>query len=168
MFQRILVAVDESNAAGFAIETAGLLADSLGAQIGFLYVIDSRHHAYEESQAPTEELRINARAEALEVLKRRAEQLPAPLRPDHIVREGEPASIIVATAEDYGADLIVIGASDTAEFAEFVLGSTAEDVIRRAQCPVMVVRRRPPCLIAKCETARNSLPGPDERKAFLS
>ena len=72
--------------------------------------------------------------------------MPVAIRPDHIVREGEPASAIVTAAQDYGADLIVLGTSGRGRLAEFVLGSTTEDVIRRAPCPVMVVRERPRCL----------------------
>jgi nucleotide-binding universal stress UspA family protein len=144
MFERILVAVDESDEAGFAVEAAAQLAESLGAEVGLVHVLDTREGIRGELGMPFDEFRESARAEARRFLERAGARIALPWRPQFFVREGEPAREIQSTAEEYGADLVVIGATGRGRLAEFLLGSTAEDVIRRAACPVMAVRHRPP------------------------
>jgi nucleotide-binding universal stress UspA family protein len=143
MFERILVAVDESDEAGYAVEAAAQLAEELAAEVGLVHVLDTREGIRGELGLPLDEFRDAARSGALKFLTRLGETIPLPWRPEYLVREGEPAAEILAAAEQYGADLIVIGATGRGRLAEFLLGSTAEDVIRRAGCPVMAVRHRP-------------------------
>jgi nucleotide-binding universal stress UspA family protein len=52
---------------------------------------------------------------------------------------GSPHRVILDSAERLGADMIVIGASERGRFAR-ILGGTADRILRRAQCPVLVVR----------------------------
>jgi Ala-tRNA(Pro) deacylase len=52
----------------------------------------------------------------------------------------------VQAAHDWGADLIVIGTHGRGRFSSFILGSTAEAVIRRATCPVLTVAHDPVAL----------------------
>jgi nucleotide-binding universal stress UspA family protein len=60
----------------------------------------------------------------------------------HVVRQGVPHRILGDLAAELGAGLLVVGA--TAEGAlPRLLGSTADRVIRRAACPVLVVRGEP-------------------------
>jgi nucleotide-binding universal stress UspA family protein len=54
--------------------------------------------------------------------------------------EGDPADEVVAAATKWGADLIVVGTHGAGRFGSFLLGSTAQAVIRKAHCPVLVVR----------------------------
>jgi len=144
MFERILVAVDESDEAGFAVEAASQLADALAAEVGLVHVLDTRQGIRGELGLPFDEFRESARAEAARFLERVGARIALPWRPQYFVREGEPAREIQQAAEEFAADLVVIGATGRGRLAEFLLGSTAEDVIRRAGCPVMAVRHRPP------------------------
>lgn len=64
-----------------------------------------------------------------------AERVPAlHLHPVH----GDPARIIVEGS--LAADLVVVGSRGHGRVAEFVLGSVADEVVRSARCPVVVVR----------------------------
>ena len=54
--------------------------------------------------------------------------------------DGEPARALVATAEDQHADLIVLGALSDRTLADRLLGSTSEEVLKRATCDVLIVR----------------------------
>ena len=56
------------------------------------------------------------------------------------VKAGEPHRVLVDTARQAGADLIVVGATGHGPFAAELLGSTADRVLRKAACPVLVVR----------------------------
>lgn len=57
-----------------------------------------------------------------------------------VVREGEPASTILWLAEEVHADLIVMGTTGRSGFGRLLLGSVAEEVMRKARCPVLTVR----------------------------
>jgi len=60
-----------------------------------------------------------------------------------IAREGFPPEVILAEAEAAGADLIAMGTHGRTGLAHLVLGSTAERVVQRADCPVLTVRSVP-------------------------
>lgn len=57
-----------------------------------------------------------------------------------LAREGFPPEVILAEAEAAGADLIAMGTHGRTGLAHLVLGSTAERVVQRADCPVLTVR----------------------------
>jgi nucleotide-binding universal stress UspA family protein len=52
---------------------------------------------------------------------------------------GPAAETIVATAEQHGAELIVCGTRGLTGFRHLLLGSTAEEVVRTASCPVLTI-----------------------------
>jgi nucleotide-binding universal stress UspA family protein len=56
------------------------------------------------------------------------------------VKAGEPHRVLIDTAVKAAADLIVVGATGSGPFAADLLGSTADRVLRKAACPVLVVR----------------------------
>ncbi|HKZ78990.1 MAG TPA: universal stress protein [Pyrinomonadaceae bacterium] len=58
------------------------------------------------------------------------------------IEEGDPKQLIVANAEEWGAECIFIGASCRRQFEQFLLGSVATAVVSRAHCSVEVVRDR--------------------------
>ena len=60
-----------------------------------------------------------------------------------IAREGFPPEVILAEAEAAGADLIAMGTHGRTGLAHLVLGSTAERVVQRADCPVLTLRSVP-------------------------
>ncbi|MDB4979483.1 MAG: universal stress protein UspA [Myxococcales bacterium] len=53
--------------------------------------------------------------------------------------QGFPPSELVGHAKKTGADLIVVGTHGRTGFAHAILGSTAERVVQRALCPVLVI-----------------------------
>jgi nucleotide-binding universal stress UspA family protein len=59
------------------------------------------------------------------------------------IEEGDPKQLIVANAEEWGAECIFIGASCRRQpFEQLLLGSVATAVVSRAHCSVEVVRDR--------------------------
>lgn len=58
---------------------------------------------------------------------------------EHIVRE-PPDEAIVEHAAKQGADMIIMGSRGHTGLAHVLLGSVAERTIRRAPCPVLVVK----------------------------
>jgi nucleotide-binding universal stress UspA family protein len=56
------------------------------------------------------------------------------------VRTGKPSTEIAAVATEIAADLVVVGTHGRTGLRRMALGSVAEAVVRRAPCPVLVVR----------------------------
>lgn len=60
-----------------------------------------------------------------------------------LIEEGDPKQIIVAAAEEWGADCIFLGANDSGNFFEnLLLGSVSTAVVARAHCTVEIVRKK--------------------------
>ena len=57
----------------------------------------------------------------------------------HTVRFGSIYVEILAEADDWGADLIVIG-SHRPSMATYLIGSNAKTIVRHAKCSVLVIR----------------------------
>ena len=60
---------------------------------------------------------------------------------EYVSARGSPERIVVDTARDKEADLIVMGTHGRTGLAHIALGSVAERVVRDAHCPVLTVRR---------------------------
>lgn len=59
---------------------------------------------------------------------------------DIAIREGEPVKQIIQFAEECNAGLIVIPSHSRSVLSEVLLGSTTYSVVRRATCPVLVLK----------------------------
>lgn len=53
--------------------------------------------------------------------------------------DGEPAAMLIETADDFNADLIVVGSVGLTGASRFILGSVASTVLHHAPCDVLVV-----------------------------
>jgi nucleotide-binding universal stress UspA family protein len=58
-------------------------------------------------------------------------------------RIGIPANEIVRLADEESIELIVMGTHGWTGFKHLILGSTAENVVRTAECPVLTVKSPP-------------------------
>ena len=140
MFKRILVAVDESKVAFEAVDVAAQLAAQLGAQIAAVHVVDdNRAYVLELSVLDNVVLEELTRA-GVAALDAAARRIPPELNVERLLVQGEPSEMIISTARDWHADLIVLGNDSRGRLVHFLLGSTADSVIRRAPCPVVAVR----------------------------
>jgi nucleotide-binding universal stress UspA family protein len=59
---------------------------------------------------------------------------------ERALAEGAPADAVVAHAERIGADLIAMATHGRSGLGRLVFGSVAEQVVRHAPCPVLLVR----------------------------
>jgi nucleotide-binding universal stress UspA family protein len=116
------------------------LAKALGAELAYVFAVDPAQSVAPESGVPAGELIALAEQDAKRLLARfrqRASQEPPPLE---FVAVGKPASVIVTTAKEWPADVIVIGSHGRLGVERMMLGSVAEAVMRHASCSVLVVR----------------------------
>jgi nucleotide-binding universal stress UspA family protein len=78
------------------------------------------------------------------IAKQRAAQLTAVgIRATGEVRHGAPAKAILAAADAFGADLIVVGSRGDRGLHRMVVGSTARQILYEAPCSVLIARQQP-------------------------
>jgi len=65
---------------------------------------------------------------------------PTEVRVERQVGEGDSAVEILRAAQDLKADLIVMGTHGRTGLGRLLMGSVAEQVVRKAPCPVLTVR----------------------------
>lgn len=63
------------------------------------------------------------------------------IQPELVVREGFPTDAILNFAQTQAVDLIVMGTHGRRGFDRITMGSVTEQVLRKARCPVLVIRR---------------------------
>jgi nucleotide-binding universal stress UspA family protein len=88
----------------------------------------------EESKKLAQEAASHAEAE----IRRKLPDIGANLTTS--VEVGPPAQVIVEEAEDWGADLIVVGSHGYGFWQRALLGSVSNAVVHHAPCSVLVVR----------------------------
>ena len=147
MYKKILLATDNSEQAEKAGEYAISMASLDGADIIVLYVID----AYYKYALPQKDLREQLDEQLREEGKEAVEKFKSKIEEEQcsgnckniklttMLKEGKPADVILKTAEEENIDQIVMGKSGKHGIEKFLLGSTAENVIRGAKVPVDVI-----------------------------
>jgi nucleotide-binding universal stress UspA family protein len=69
-----------------------------------------------------------------------AESNPKGIAIEEIVTSGKPHHEVLRIAAEQRSDLIVLGIHGRSPVDRMLFGSTAEPVVRRAECPVLTVR----------------------------
>lgn len=145
MLKRLLWATDFSETSQVALEWGVALASLTKAEMTLL-------HIAEAAEATDAKLAAEHR-QRLEEIAKQLEQKG--LTVTSLVRSGQPAQTIVQTANEVGADLIVLGAHGHTSLREKLLGSTTEQVLQTSPVPVLFVRER-------CEPKFNHLLVPSD------
>lgn len=139
-FKKILLAVDQGAVAARAAETGVSLAKALGAEVGFVYVVDPSRTVLPGGGMAAEDLIGLAEEDGRRVIDELRERAALPDASPAFVVVGKPANEIVKTASEWPADLIVIGSHGRQGIERVLLGSVAEAVSKSAHCSVLVVR----------------------------
>jgi nucleotide-binding universal stress UspA family protein len=133
----VLVAIDESEQAQWALEQAVNLAHALNAKLSLIYVVNPT-----PALTPDFDVEVATQSNAVfarGLMKNMASQVPSDLLGEQILVIGAPAPQILAAALRVNADLIVIGTHGRGVVGQVFLGSVADAVIRASVCPVMTV-----------------------------
>jgi nucleotide-binding universal stress UspA family protein len=139
----LMVAVDASEQATWAARVAADLAEPLSAYVVLVHVLAASATGASELAVPDREERAAMRRAADDLFEAARAQFPAAVPVQRLLREGDPAKEIVASAVEWEADLVVMGTHGRGRLAAFVLGSTADAVIRSSACPVLTVSHDP-------------------------
>lgn len=139
LFNRILVAVDISPETLAVLKKVAILAAENQAQLCVMHVANSPGSAYSQwalHKAPVSEQEIEGklRDKFTELLV----QAGLPGQEFEVVF-GRPADVILDRAENYAAQLIVVGRNSRSG-VRALLGSTASAIINRADCDVLALK----------------------------
>jgi len=146
MFKSILVPVDGSAHSQRAIELATDLAEKYGAKLEFVHV-GVMHEVPPELQRIAEIEGVADRPEStFEFVERRIVATAEEYAQNHGAKSvqttvvvGDPASEIVRTAKDRGADMIVMGCRGRGHLTGLLLGSVSHKVVSLAPCTCVTV-----------------------------
>ncbi|WP_174590926.1 universal stress protein [Methanocella conradii] len=146
LFKKILVATDGSSCSRKAVHYAVSLAKLAGAELMAVYVVDVKTGCGLEQcitlTTPKKEalMRLYERGEsAVKYVEDAATKEGVSV--DKRVVEGHPAGEIIRLAQEESADLIVMGTLGLTGIKKYLLGSTADKVMRHSQVPVLTVRK---------------------------
>jgi nucleotide-binding universal stress UspA family protein len=146
MYKRILVPVDGSAPSRRGLDEALMLASELPAQLCIVHVVNELivgggEQLYFDYPTVIDSLRAHGKRvlEEAEALARSRGVVPQVKLIEAV--GSRAARFIVEAAEQWPADLIVMGTHGRRGLSRWALGSDAESVLRSATMPVLLVRQ---------------------------
>ena len=142
-YSKILVPTDFSESAKYALPFAVDLAIKYQACLHVLHVVEPIvapvDFAWGTYSYPDIEKQLSGYVDE-SLAKIMEEQIPTQIESDSSSLHGKPWREIVSFAKEQGMDLIVMATHGLSGFSHALYGSTAEKVVRKAHCPVLIVR----------------------------
>ncbi|WP_040661975.1 universal stress protein [Nitrococcus mobilis] len=141
--RRVLCPVDYSECSSEAMKYAAHIAAREGAKLYPIHVVDIRNFGHEtplgfEVPKPTPETIERIRKELQEDLA--YERDGKKVEVEAIVVMGKPIEEILKAAKEKAVEMIVMGTHGRTGLQHVIIGSVAENVVRKATCPVLTVR----------------------------
>jgi nucleotide-binding universal stress UspA family protein len=142
--RRILLPTDYSDFAAAAAQYACAFAEMFQAELHLLHVLETHVIATPDLAmgmafpSYVEESRAAAARKLEDVLD---STWKAQHEVHRTLAEGSPLVAIIRYAREHNIDLIVLGTHGRTGLSHVLLGSVAENVVRKAPCPVLTVRR---------------------------
>jgi nucleotide-binding universal stress UspA family protein len=143
MAKRILVPLDQSRAAEVVVPLVAEIGRGSGATVRLLQVAPAPQKRVSEQGrvlAYADEEMARLEAEGLDYLRTVEMQLDGAADVECVVRFGDPAAEILLEADAFGADLIAVTTEGRSAVGRTLLGSVAEQVVRKADAQVMLIR----------------------------
>jgi len=140
MMQKILLAINESPFSFQIAEFAYALAKPLEAELAILHVVDQALLPVfnEANPQQQEEVLLKLKEQSNNFLTKFQSQFVG-LKNWIFSQSGIPAEEIIKAADEWKADLIIIGTHGRTGLKRLFMGSVAEDVLRHSKIPVVVI-----------------------------
>jgi nucleotide-binding universal stress UspA family protein len=134
-FKNILLATDFSDASEKAFDYAVAIARRYGSRISLVHVIPPESVSFiPETRAERLQYEVTRQMESL-ASRSDLRQIPH----ETVLRAGSVWSVLSAVIDQQDIDLVVLGTHGRSGLKKLVLGSVAEEVLRKAGCPVITV-----------------------------
>jgi nucleotide-binding universal stress UspA family protein len=144
-FKRVLCAIDFSPASPLALSLAMSFAREGDAQLTLLHVLEGLSPGETAPRARASYTPEYAGFRGRDALENLRAMIPNEAAdwcfPDAQLGRGKPAEEILKFATKQGTDVIVMGVDGRSTLDQAVFGSTTNQVIRAATCPVVTLRR---------------------------
>ncbi|MBD0326530.1 MAG: universal stress protein [Pyrinomonadaceae bacterium] len=144
----LLLPTDFSECANYALSYASEFAREAGASIICVHVIEpvvpTVGYSGVTEPLPMADISEQLEDSATRELPKIAQHVACSgLVVEEVIAHGDAASEIVRVAKERAVDLIVISSHGRTGLGRMLFGSTAEQVVRHAPCPVLVVKPPP-------------------------
>lgn len=141
-YSRVLVGTDGSETSYKAVDRAAEIAKASGAQL--LLVTAYRPLSQREQQEAAQQLgaeayKVIGSHPAEDVLREACQRIPDSVDVETIAVEGDPVDVLVKTADERDADLLVVGNRGLNSITGRLLGSVPSVVTHRSPCDVLIV-----------------------------
>ncbi len=139
-YRTIVVGTDGSDSARRALERSAALAAADGARLVVVTAFEGHDAASNDSVPADVRWMLTDRNQAERHARDGRTVAHDSGVEDVVVQalEGDPASKLLETADDFDADLIVVGSVGLTNSTRFILGSVASTVLHHAPCDVLV------------------------------
>ena len=147
--KRVLIAIDYNPVSEKVAEKGYELAKQLGAEVCLLHVLDDA--GYYQTQFPTflgydgvtamgpdMNLAVELRNIAEDFLQKAAAHLKDPNVKTHLA-EGDTARVLLNYAEEWDANVLVMGTHSHSALEKLLIGTVAEKIIEKTKIPVYLV-----------------------------
>ena len=136
--KKILIAIDEGPTSEKVAEAGKQLGKELNAELALLSVVNTEFLVTDGGVTPQEMAQLikNDYAEKQKML---AESVFKGTKIWTFVEQGNPYEIILKVADEWGADIIVLGTHGRTGLKHLLMGSIAEKVTRHSTKPLYIV-----------------------------
>jgi nucleotide-binding universal stress UspA family protein len=144
VFSKILYPTDFSDVSKIAINYLIQLKDAGTKEVVILHVVDTRNlhipdiYAIMDLSLLGEKQAISAKKKANKISEKLSD---AGIKTIIRIEKGIPFKKMLRVEKEEDVSLIVIGSHGTSNVKEMLLGSVSEKVVRKAEKPVLVVKR---------------------------
>ena len=138
---RILLATDLGESSLPAVEYAHQMATRFNGAVTIVHVMEWRSFGADftvSAFSGWEQLKKSVEPRLWDMTERlKSEGVEA----QYLIKAGSPSDVILEVAREQACDMIVMGTHGRRGVSHFLIGSIAETVLRRAECPVLLVKR---------------------------
>ncbi len=139
-FKKILCPIQFEDSEQVALDTGSHMAKDMGATVYLLHVVLIMQAV--DAPEPTVNRQQEAEDDARHKLQAIAAEKLAGLKSEVVTRvagPGDASRVVLEVATELDTDLIVLKTHGRHGLAHFVMGSVAEQVVRRAHCSVLTL-----------------------------
>ncbi len=147
--KRIVVGVDGSTHAAYALEWAIRMAKGMGSEVTAVFAIVPPMYFDTGFGGSAAIVPPQFDPEWRAAMKKEFEDEWCKALRDSgvtyrtVMEDGRPASLIARTADAVGADVVVVGRRGRGEAAELLLGSVSHELVLHCKRPVLVISNAP-------------------------
>jgi len=138
-YKKILIAIDNEPISEKVTSSGFQLGQQLNVEFALVSIVDTRAIMTGEGGILSREIADMLKNDCKKNQQMLIERIFGDNKVWTFVEEGEPYEMILKTAEEWQANLIVLGTRGRAGLPHLVMGSVAEKVVRHSAKPLFII-----------------------------